>query len=242
MYPRGVIYDYRKGRSSGEVRVAASLKARVGYTLLRGLGAGLIAYFIIGFLFSVSPIIKEEYRYRTKKETVSKVTFDTTQYQTEAEGITEVQKEALSLGLDSYFSLFIPKIDAKSEVIPNVDTANENEYFKALKEGVAHAKGTYFPGQGKSIYLFAHSTDSPLNVSTYNAVFYLLRELNGGDEIIIFFADKKYIYRVNERIVTSANDTSWLTRDFGEEKLILQTCYPPGTRLKRLVVVASLMD
>lgn len=240
MYPRGIIYDYRRRKSFGEVRVAAPLSAKIGYNLLRGLGAGLIAYFIIGFLFSLAPIIKEEYRYSTQKEVETKKVIDINEYQVEAEGVTEVQKEALSLGLDSYFSLFIPKIDARSEVIPNVDTADEKEYFDALGEGVAHAKGTYFPGQGKTIYLFAHSTDSPLNVATYNAVFYLLRKLEVGDSAVIFFADKKYTYIVEERLITTANDTSWLTRDFGSEKLILQTCYPPGTRLKRLIVVAGL--
>jgi len=240
MYPRGIIYDSRWHKTSGEKRLTATLGAKAAYTILRGLGAGLIATFIISFIFSVGPIIKEEYMYRTHKVSQQAV-FDTSNLQTEAEGITEVQKEASALGLDSYFSIFIPKIDARSVVIPNVDTGNETEYFKALGEGVAHAKGTYFPGQGKLIYLFAHSTDSPLNVTRYNAVFYLLRKLETGDFITVFFADKKYTYRVETREITTANDTSWLTRDYGQEKLILQTCYPPGTRLKRLIVVAGLI-
>ena len=241
MYPRGIIYDSKKGRLSGVVNLHLSLRKKMAYLSLRGLGAGLIAYFIIGFIFSVAPIVKEEYQYRTKKEEVVQVT-DTTEYRVEAESVTEIQKEALDLGLDSYFSLYIPKIDARSGIVPNVDTANEKEYFEALKEGVAHAKGTYFPGQGKNIYLFAHSTDSPLNIATYNAVFYLLRKLEVGDEIIIYFADKKYVYQVEEKLITTANNTSWLSRDFGKESLVLQTCYPPGTRLKRLLVVANLVE
>jgi LPXTG-site transpeptidase (sortase) family protein len=240
MYPRGIIYDSQKGKTSGVTYLHQSFRKKITLLSLRGLGAGLIAYFIIGFIFSLAPIVSSEIKYQSGQKNTP-VVVDNTMYKVEAESINEVQKEALDLGLDSYFSLYIPKIDARSEVIPNVDTANEEEYFKALGEGVAHAKGTYFPGQGKTIYLFAHSTDSPLNVARYNAVFYLLRKLAVGDQIVVFFADKKYVYQVEETQITEANDTTWLTKDFGSEKLILQTCYPPGTRLKRLIVVAGLL-
>lgn len=151
----------------------------------------------------------------------------------------KVIKEATSLGLDARFSIYVPKIDAKSVVIENVDLGSEKEYLAALKKGVAHGKGTYFPGQGKNIFLFAHSVSAPEYIKTYNAVFYDLRKLENGDEIIIYFSGKKYVYRVSEKIIASPSDVSFLTKDYGGETLILQTCDPPGTTLRRLLVIAK---
>jgi len=153
-----------------------------------------------------------------------------------------VIKEAEAMGVDARFSIYVPKINAKSKVLENVDMNNEKEYLDALKQGVAHGKGTYFPGQGKNIFLFSHSVSEPEYIKEYNAVFYDLRDLDIGDEIIIYFSGIKYLYRVIEKDIASASDTSFLAKDFGGETLILQTCDPPGTTLRRLLVIARLTE
>jgi len=150
----------------------------------------------------------------------------------------EAVYEAGQLGINPLYSIYIPKIDAKADVVAEIDTQNENLYLDALQKGVAHAMGTSHPGQGDTIYMFAHSTDSPLRVSEYNAVFYLLRKLEAGDSIIVYHNNEKYVYKVSQKIVVEASDTSWLTKT-GQEKLILQTCDPPGTQLKRLLIIAE---
>jgi len=147
------------------------------------------------------------------------------------------QEEAQKYGVETDFSIVIPKISAAAKVIPNVDPGNEEEYRSSLKAGVAHAKGSGFPGGNNTIYLFAHSTNTLTNVSLYNAVFYQLRDLEAGDKIIIFFTGQKFIYQVLNQQIVEAKDISWLT-DTGEEKLVLQTCWPPGISLKRLIVIA----
>ena len=111
-------------------------------------------------------------------------------------------------------------------------------YLPVLKEGVAHAKGTGFPGGGRNIYLFAHSTDSFLNFRQYNAVFYLLGKLENGDEIDIFYKNSLFRYEVIEKKVVFPEAIHYLDSD-EEEILTLQTCYPPGTTLKRLIVRAK---
>lgn len=215
------------------------------YHALRSFGAGLVSFAIVGIIFSFWPILKEEFNYRFNKN--EKITTGFGNLLTNAENVDQVKIEAATLGLDPYFSLYIPKIDAKAKVIPNVDAGNPKEYLWALSEGVAHARGTNFPGQGKTIYLFSHSTDSPLNFAQYNAVFYLLRKLEKGDTVTVYFLDKKYEYEVTDKLITEAGDTSWLDpaspRLRGlSEALILQTCDPPGTSLRRLIVVARLID
>ena len=236
MFPHGTIYQagYPK---HGVMRMRASFGRRVLYQGIRGVAAGLIAYAIIFFMFTYAPLVQQELSY-----TFGGKAIDASQSFVEkakAESTAEVQAEASAYGVGSYFSVVIPKIGAAENIIANVDAGSPTEYLKALESGVAHARGTYFPGQGKRIYLFSHSTDSPLNFARYNAVFYLLGKLDKGDKIIVFFADKKYIYVVDEKTTTAANDTSWIMGDNSGEELVLQTCDPPGTTWRRLIIVAK---
>lgn len=229
MYPKGVIYTARKPRSSGELILRPGKIVKFFYKTFRTLGAGLIAFSIVALIFSFYPIIKEEINYTVRTENPQKTTF----------GDLIERSKAGDMGLDSYFSVYIPRLNAKANVIPNVNPGNQKEYLTALQDGVAHAKGTNFPGQNKLIYLFSHSTDSPLNFARYNAVFYLLRKLEPGDRVILYFMDQEYEYVVAQKLVTSAKDTSWLIDKEEGEKLVLQTCDPPGTTFKRLIVVAK---
>ena len=136
------------------------------------------------------------------------------------------------------FSIVIPKIYAKSVIIADVDATNSNIFLKQLKKGVAHAKGTALPGDRGNVYLFAHSTDAFYNVGFYNAVFYLIGKLNTGDEVFVYYKGIKYSYIVFDKRVVNANDTKYLGKIENTNTLTLQTCYPPGTTLKRLVVLA----
>jgi len=139
---------------------------------------------------------------------------------------------------DPYFDIIIPKIGANARIIANVNPADEKAYLKALKKGVAHTLGTAFPGQGGHIFLFAHSTDYIWNVDTYNAVFYLLYKLKIGDEIDLFYRGQRYVYRMTGRKIVNPSQVEYLMAKSNKEFLTLQTCWPPGTTLKRLLVFA----
>ncbi len=141
---------------------------------------------------------------------------------------------------DTRFSVIIPKIGASEKVYENVDPSDQAEYTSVLKEGVAHAKGSSFPGYGGNTYIFAHSTNNFWNVARYNAVFYLLKELKPGDDVVIYFMDKRYNYVVTDTKIADADEVGYLAADTGQgEMLTLQTCWPPGTTWKRLLVFAK---
>lgn len=147
------------------------------------------------------------------------------------------QQETLT-PVDPEFSIVVPKIAANARIIPNVNPADEKDYLAKLKLGVAHAAGTYFPGDGGHIFLFAHSTDYVWNISTYNAVFYLLYKLEAGDEINLFYRGRRYVYIVEGSTKVNPDQVEYMTRQADEELLTLQTCWPPGTTLQRLLVFA----
>lgn len=140
-------------------------------------------------------------------------------------------------GMPKDFKLFIPKIGLVSDISPSVDLENEEDYKKQLlTTGVAHAKGSYFPGQKGSVFLFAHSTDTIFNIARFNAKFFSLGELKNGDEILITYLGKDYKYLVIDRQVINPEQVD-LIRDAGDD-LILMTCTPPGTDWQRLTIFA----
>lgn len=138
------------------------------------------------------------------------------------------------------FAIVIEKINANAKVI-SVNPADEKAYTEALGQGVAHAAGTSFPGEKGNIYLFSHSTDAPWNVIRYNAVFYLLRELEPGDRVVMFYKDRRYDYVVFDKNIVKPTDVTYLTNKYEDSILTLQTCDPPGTLWNRLIVRAKLV-
>ncbi|PJC82271.1 hypothetical protein CO007_00285, partial [Candidatus Roizmanbacteria bacterium CG_4_8_14_3_um_filter_36_10] len=88
------------------------------------------------------------------------------------------------------------------------------------------------------IFLFAHSTDYFWNVGNYNAVFYLLNKLEKNEEVNLFYQGTRYVYRVIGKEIVDPSQVQYLTRKTNREFLTLQTCWPPGTTLKRLLVFA----
>lgn len=140
---------------------------------------------------------------------------------------------------DENYSIYIPKIFAKSKVVANVDAGNAKEYLPALQKGVAEAKGLSHPGETGTTFLFAHSVGTSVDFARYNAVFYLLDKLTLGDGVEVMYKGKNYKYEVVDRQILAANDVQYLIPQKLSERLVLQTCYPPGTSWKRLVVVAK---
>ncbi|QQS39279.1 sortase [Candidatus Woesebacteria bacterium] len=239
MYPHKIIYDADTHVIHSEVSLHAGKFARFMYNFLRGAGIGLIIFVVLSFVVSIEPIIREEIVYYIKNTSENNSLQETHLTNLPiVEQTIAVQNEAKSYGVDPHFSIVIPKIDARANIIPNVSAVNAPEYSQALQKGIAHAAGTYFPGQGKNIYLFSHSTDFEYNVARYNAVFYLLRKLERGDRIIVYFSDERFIYEVQDKFIVNAVDTKWLTEETETETLYLQTCDPPGTTWKRLIVKA----
>src|SRR3989344_8109020 len=136
------------------------------------------------------------------------------------------------------FYIEIPKINVRSQIISNVDPFNETEYRKALEKGIAHAKNTSLPGEKSTTFLFAHSSDSPWRITRYNVAFFRLPEIQKGDMITVFRNEKTYKYKVSDKKTVWPNEVNYLLNT-KKNQLILQTCVPIGTSLKRLLVFAD---
>lgn len=189
----------------------------------------LTGLFLILLVFG--PVLKEEVNY-----TVNNVIKKTQSLSGSGEGV--FKNPILPPNMD--YSLVIPKLNTAAPIISGVNPADPEEYLKSLRKGVAHANGTPHPDQIGNFFLFAHSTDAFWNVGKYNAVFFLIGHLKNDDEIDIYYKGRLYKYYVYDKKIVDASDIKYLgTLREGEKTLTLQTCYPPGTTIKRLVVLAK---
>lgn len=240
------------------------------FLILRTIGNFLVLFAIFGILATFGPALYFEVNYQivkargvryvvssnpksqilnSKPEEIqnNQITSETDQVNQNTGGVesfTDVllgAKEQVLVPKDTSFSIVIPKIGASAKIFPNIDPGNPDAFLPILMQGVAHAKGTVFPGIVGNTYLFAHSTDNFWDVGRYNAVFYLLKDLQPGDDVIIFFQNKRYNYIVTESKIVNPDDVSHIVnaQNTGEEQLILQTCWPPGTTWQRLLVFAK---
>ncbi len=236
---------------------------KIRFLILRTVGNFLLLFALFGVFATFGPIIYYEATYRiiefkgiTYKAPEIKIVDKQTTFgkllEKENPGRTVIEggglngvfanaKEQILIPKDTEFGILIPKIGANAKVYANVDSSNKNNFLPILQHGVAHALGTVFPGMSGNVYLFAHSTDSFWNVGRYNAIFYLLKNLVAGDEIVIFYQNKRFDYRVTETRIVEASDVSYITKSQQgqQETLILQTCWPPGTTWKRFLVIAT---
>jgi sortase A len=144
--------------------------------------------------------------------------------------------------------IVIPKIGKN---IPLVDVAvdqefdfdhMENIFMKELEKWVVRYPGTARPGELGNAFIFGHSSNYPWIKWEYNDVFALLDNLDYGDEIIVYYNQKKFVYTVNEKQVVRPGNVKVLERDESKKELSLMTCWPVGTTLNRMIVFAELTE
>jgi len=141
------------------------------------------------------------------------------------------------------FSIVIEKIGVNAPIVKDVPVTDELAYKSALKSGVAHASTSPYPSEKPgNVYLFAHASTNFWELGKYATVFNLLRKLEKGDRIHIFYEEGEFVYEVVNKEVLKGWNTYPITRPTIEPTLTLQTCDPPGTTLNRLVVTAKLLE
>jgi sortase A len=214
---------------------------KIRYLILRSVGNFLFLFGVYGVVMTFGPAVWEEGIFRINQARGVSYVVSDGGGGTGFARASELAGEQVLSPRDPFFSIIIPKIGASAPVVPNVDPVNEAIYVAALQEGIAHAKGTVFPGMQGVTFLFAHSTDSIFNVGRYNAVFYLLKNLTVGDQVVVFFQNQRYNYIVRETMIVDPDKVEYLTKaqEKDTQELVLQTCWPPGTTWKRFIVVAT---
>lgn len=258
--PYGVIYQFGKDSwgftylpernltiVEPMIEATYGLPGRHPTSLGRTLGLGLIALALGGIMGPLTPTVRLESSYyvtqlRHAIRSVSKPNVKPLPPSVPVVFTPLITPEGSSIDpINRDFSLIIPKIGVNAAVIPAVNPADPGQYLEALKKGVAHASTSYFPNQKGTVYLFSHSTNYDWFVKNLNAVFYLLKNLDTNDLVIIYYKNRQYVYKITDKRVVEPTEVSYLVPHAGKPSLILQTCWPVGTTKQRLLIFADLV-
>lgn len=136
--------------------------------------------------------------------------------------------------------VIIPKINLEIPADYS-QTRNDNATIEAaLDNGIVHYPGTARPGQAGNAAFFGHSSNNIFNSGKYKFAFVLLHKVSKGDTFYLTYEGKAYVYEVIDRKVVEPTEVGVLDPVPGQyATATLITCDPPGTSLKRLVVVGK---
>jgi sortase A len=107
-----------------------------------------------------------------------------------------------------------------------------------LDRGPGHYPATTVPGLGGTVAIAAHRV-TPVGGRPYGPFFFIDR-LRRGDPIVLRMPYATFVYRVTRHVIVPAHAT-WFERYAGREQLVLSTCTPKFTALRRWVVFARLV-
>ncbi len=134
----------------------------------------------------------------------------------------------------------IPLVDIKNRVVSWQYELN-NIFMEELEKWVVRYPWSSKPWELWNSFIFWHSSNFPWIKWNYNEVFALLDKLENDDEIIIYYEQKKYIYKINEKSVVKPWDV-WIFKSNNDKaQVMVMTCRPIWTTLNRLVVTWELI-
>jgi LPXTG-site transpeptidase (sortase) family protein len=135
----------------------------------------------------------------------------------------------------------IPLVNVENQKVGNAK--DWNKIFETeLEKGVIKYPGSANPGEPGNAFVFGHSSNFPWIKGDYNEVFAMLDKLSFGDEMIVYFKQKKYVYVVREKHVIKPGYVNAMKGKEESKQLTLMTCWPIGTTLNRLIVMGELKE
>ena len=135
----------------------------------------------------------------------------------------------------------IPLLDVKDREVSWVVELNDI-FMEELENGVVRYPGSAKPWEKWNAFIFGHSSDFPWSEWDYKDVFALLHKLTVWDEVIVYYGQRKYTYRMKEKQVIRPGDVDILKRDKWVSELTLMTCWPVGTTLNRMILIWELVE
>lgn len=226
-------YTYKQRLSTSQIKI------------YRFIANGFVFFGILLIIFPFLPVLKDELWYRIRQFKQQKYILNSSNNApTESVFASLISDHPIQIQpVNKKFSIVIEKIGVNAPIKADVPITDSNAYIESLKEGVAHASSSLYPStQPGNVYLFAHASVNFWQLGKYATVFNLLRKLEPGDKIHVFYNNQDYVYETIGKEVLKGWNTYPITRPVLEPILTLQTCDPPGTTINRLIVTAKLIS
>jgi LPXTG-site transpeptidase (sortase) family protein len=136
---------------------------------------------------------------------------------------------------DEFFYLTIPKLGIEDALV-EINSTNLNP-----DDALGHYNGTELPGEVGNTFVYGHSV-LPwfFNPNNYKTIFSTLNDLETGDKIYVKYNNKSLTYAVESKELLPPTDVNPLgefkPRYLNESTMVLMTCWPAGTKSKRLLI------
>ena len=153
----------------------------------------------------------------------------------------EPVKNKTENNIPKFFYLTVPKLGIKDAIVET------NSVNLSPESSLGHYKGSALPGQIGNAFVYGHSV-LPwfFNPNNYKTIFSTLENLQNGDEFELTYNNKTLRYKVEGKLILDPDKVNPLAefkpKYLNESTITLMTCHPAGTRAKRLLVNAVLMD
>ena len=136
----------------------------------------------------------------------------------------------------------IPLVDISHPNVQGVDELNDI-FMDELENGVVRYPGSAKPGEDGNTFIFWHSSNFPWMEGKYNDVFALLDKVVFDDEVIVYYGQEKFVYKIRSKNVIRPGDVSVLKSnpEIWASEITLMTCWPIGTTLNRLILTGDLV-
>lgn len=135
------------------------------------------------------------------------------------------------------FTISIPKLGIKGAIV------EINSPTLSPDNALGHYTGTALPGESGTMFIYGHSV-LPFfyNPRNYKTIFSTLGDLETGDSIILEYENRKFTYKVDSKSIVYPDQINPLAeykpKYLNEKYITLMTCWPAGTKTKRLLVNA----
>jgi len=139
-------------------------------------------------------------------------------------------------------SVEIPSIGVVTDMVLG-QTTDVPSLERDLDKGVVYYPGSVLPGQNGQIVVLGHSAPPNWPHIKHDWVFTDIQKLNKGDQIILYFNNREYVYKVIEtNIIKRGQDVGTFGLTGKNNVLTIVSCWPPGKDYQRIAVSAELQE
>ncbi|MGD0976874.1 MAG: sortase [Minisyncoccia bacterium] len=142
------------------------------------------------------------------------------------------------------YTISIPTIGITAPVVLE-KSLDPNVILNRLSDGVVHYSDSPLPGEEGTSVILGHSSAYPWYKGKYGSVFALLGKLKNGDAVIITNGSKTLVYKVSDILIfnplSNNSRIQEISQSDNRSSVLLVSCWPVGTNLKRIAVRADLI-
>lgn len=142
--------------------------------------------------------------------------------------------------------IFIPKIGKNVPLVHVPPHRNWHQLEKNIQQGLQSGAVVHpvsrSPGVFGNFFITGHSSYYAWDNGRFKDVFALLHEVEIGDEVEIFWKNKKYKYQIFKKEIVSPTKVEVLSQPNDKSIITLMTCTPVGTNKNRLILVGKFVE